>query len=461
MIPKIHYQDDHPELMRLLGGEMAKVIETDTGVKSAASAAIPREVVEEHRPDRDHFLIHLVGMGSQESFGPNRNADGWPEADLLKRANTFVTHGHYFEEHRNRDPKLARGIVKYAVFDPKHQRVEMLVWGNIKKASEDYEAARAGKPLSFSMSARVKGDRCSVCHHFAKRASDHCEHIRRTPNRYLPEFKKYAFMINVEPTFFDISKVRNPADRIAHYIDYKFPDETAKAASADGLVVPGHDWAAFEGVTLDDVREGFDPADRELLRKLAAIEQDLDTAPARSLLHEYAKSASLACCGDWTRLPQVPDTARLPQLLHKLASRGILLSFPAFSSRFAGVDAPDCALPSLFRDLLDREDSRGMEVMQPSDCGCDEDDEVEKFMTQATEQFSFDKEPAQKRIVITISINAAPGVKMARANYGEPDSGIVHMYGIYKLATVREAIRQGHDAFRILHHACVQNRTHR
>ncbi len=457
MITKIHYQDDHPELMKALGGQMTSVIETGGGVKSAASAAIPRAVVEAHLPDKDHFLIHAVAMGDQECFGPNRNGDGWPAEGLMRKAGTFVTHGHYFEEHRNRDPKAARGVVKYAAYDPDTHRVELLIWGNIKRASEDYEAARSGKPLSFSMSARVPFDTCNCCGHDAKSPKHYCTHLKSSMNKYLPEFRKYAFAINPDPTFFDISKVRNPADRIAHYIEYRFPDgEAVKAASADNLVVPGHAWAEYEGVQ-DGGARAFTPRQRALLTKLARVEAEVEEAIASGRELSFWKNAS-HCWGARTRtMPSLPDSATMPDVLEKLAARAVLLPADVFAS-LCGPEFSLGPVSNLFR-MLDGGNADGLDVVEPRDCGCGAGDGVQEFLDAAAENFSAAPSTAVRRITITITVNPE-GVKMASTPASELD-GIERAYALYKLAAIETATRYGHDENSLIAHACLQNFLHR
>lgn len=271
---KVHHQEDQEELYRLCDGMMNTLIETERGVKSAASDLIPKDILEQFRPDKDHFLIHCVAMGDTETYGPNKNADGWPKEALARRHHTFVSNGHFFREHRNRDPKQKIGDIKYAAYDPKGmRRVELLMWGNKEKAAKEYAKAREGKELSFSMSARVPDDLCSCCDHRAKSAAHYCDHLRNTPLQYLPEFKKYAYAINDQPTFFDNSSVERPADRVARYLAYKFHDEDMrKAASAQNKVILGTEWAEFEGVCLP--REyALDGVRGDLLTKLAAEEE--------------------------------------------------------------------------------------------------------------------------------------------------------------------------------------------
>lgn len=215
-----------------------------------------------------------------EGHNCNKNGDAWPKQALENRHNTFVTHGHFFREHRNRDPKKKIGDIKYAAFDGGPggmHRVELLCWGHKEKAAEEYQMAKEGQELSFSMSARIPEDYCSCCKKASRSPVDYCVHLREHMLQYLPEFKKYAYADNPNPTFFDNSRVRRPADRIAHYLEYRFPDEELrKAASAQSQVILGTDWAEYEGLTLPDHLPPLQLVQRELAEKLAALEQQVE-----------------------------------------------------------------------------------------------------------------------------------------------------------------------------------------
>jgi len=289
MINKIHYDDDQPELLQLCEGHMYEYIEDFNALnKSAASKLFSASDLDAVRPDKNHFLIHNIGMGDYETYAQNKNGDGWPKQACVDRHHTFVTDGAFFREHRNRSKKESIGAIKLAGFHPDLRRIETVLWGDKRKAEEEYEMAKAGKALAFSMSARVPDDRCSCCGQRSKKASLYCDHLKHHMNQWMPEFKKFAFAYNDRPTFYDMSRVRTPADRIAHYLEYRFgDDELKKAASAD-LVISGAEWAEFEGVCVPDTQEAdpFPVIKCAMLLELAAEEQWLTE-------HEHDKSASL------------------------------------------------------------------------------------------------------------------------------------------------------------------------
>lgn len=172
-ISKLIYQDDNESLLRSVernGEAMVQLLDTDRGIKSAASNLISKDILEQYRPTDDKTAcIHLIAMGNSDQYGFNKNGD-WFSGDVLeKTAHTFVTNGHMFREHRNKDPKKAIGTIKYASYDPKGmQRVELIVHMDKDKAEEEYQMAKQGKDLNFSMSCRVPNDRCSICGNKAK-----------------------------------------------------------------------------------------------------------------------------------------------------------------------------------------------------------------------------------------------------------------------------------------------------
>lgn len=64
---------------------------------------------------------------------------------------------------------------------------------------------------------KIPGDRCSICGNFARKKSEYCSHIK---DELLKIYKdgRQSYMINEDPTFFDISYVLRPADKTAMLI---------------------------------------------------------------------------------------------------------------------------------------------------------------------------------------------------------------------------------------------------
>lgn len=345
---KVIHSDSQDQLVAAVAGQMWQLYE-DRLIKSAASDTFDKSALQEHAPDKDHFMLHLVAMGAQERYGFNKNADGFPKQALEKYHPTFVSDGAFFREHRNRSQEhQGIGHVKASAYNSDLDRVELLVWGHKKKAAEEYEKARAGEPLSFSMSCRVPYDICNCCEKKASSPRDYCSHMKDTPTQYVPEFQKYAFVINDKPTFFDISAVAKPADRIAHYISYAFPDgdEHEKLASAwdQTPVIFGADWAEYEGLCIPDSSSPW-PLDRQhIIEKLAAEElvvtdtraQYPASAEKRAFIRDVLPFAFGAKDSITDRHIDTLRDLQPGTFFNKLASAGVLLPMRVFASYVTG-----------------------------------------------------------------------------------------------------------------------------
>lgn len=422
---KVHYQDDQASVLEACGGVMNHLINTERGVKSAASELIGKDVIEQHRPPDDHFLIHSIAMGDQETYGPNKNADGWPKQALERRHQTFVTNGHFYREHRNRDPKQKIGDIKYAAYKPVKDggmgRVELLKWGSKKLAEEEYELAKAGKELCFSMSARVPEDVCSCCDKHSKSASEYCDHLRFRALQYLPEFRKYAYAVNPDPTFFDDSRVVRPADRIARFLDYKFPDaDMRKAASSQRQVIMGAEWAEWEGVSIPDTYLP-DGHEGRFLMKLAAEEAWMPEADEN---YGMSKKATFACAYAPFALMDDATDEQLAQfrrlrpgtLFRELAKRACIMSFPTFAAYATGGDIESTkqdtaflhAAIELMPDMFSKLAACGCQADLLSTFSADNEfsalcdpsasDVVQRVMGQAERNFSIDAGPVADRV---------------------------------------------------------------
>ena len=155
---KLIHASDCEQLLAELGSAVS-LVESCSHVKMAASNAMTREMLDNCRPPKDHFLLHAVIMGAGERYGANKNADWFGRRMLEKRANTFVTHGRFYREHRNRGAHEGIGQIKAAVYNRDMDRTELAIWGRLKPgdgskltAEPEYEMAKAGKFVDLSMS---------------------------------------------------------------------------------------------------------------------------------------------------------------------------------------------------------------------------------------------------------------------------------------------------------------------
>lgn len=429
MMDKVHYSDDQEDLFQEMGGHMARLIDTERGVKSAASDLVTKELLEAHRPDKDHFLIHCIAMGDTETYGPNRNADGWSKEALAKKHQTFVTNGHFFREHRNRDPKLKIGDIKYASYDPKGMgRVELLVWGHKKLAEAEYQDALEGKPRTYSMSAKVAYDVCNACGNKARNRGEYCACMKKHALEYIPEFKKYAYVDNPNPNFFDISDVNNRADRIALYLQYAFGDDMAKAASSSQVIL-GSEWAEFEGLSVPShvIPEG--PAGK-VLCKMASFAEEVEAAFEGQTTPDFERLCKVASGQvfdeELTDVElNVCRSVAPGTLFRELAKKAAILPLASFHAYVDGITIDAAINSPVYKaarcGMMKATQQAGQEGLPegvmtifqssgsfPAHADLGRDDLVKIVMSKADEAFGISPEKAEKRIMrISCTKNAS------------------------------------------------------
>jgi hypothetical protein len=220
--------------------------------------------------------IHLLAMGATEYTGNNRNGDGFRESRLIKYHDTFEKYAHYFHDHQNRPNHLRYGRVLKSAYHQPMGRAELLVGlyetadaarrgaGDLGRiADRDLDKLASDSDLAVSMSCRVPEDVCSFCKNRAANRDEYCDDrpVKLASGRVIPACSgfgcKYGltkiaadgriqYVDNPDPTFFDISGVGHPADRIAYAMG-RLGDAMAKAAAA-GSFRSGAELAELYGI---------------------------------------------------------------------------------------------------------------------------------------------------------------------------------------------------------------------
>lgn len=206
-----------------------------TRITKYASEAL--DYVKSVAPEPGKTILLLNAMGAEETYGPNRNGDGFPEfpvpargkiasagrpwfvppgEELTKHFDSFERNpAHAFKHHVNRDPSKASGVVKKAFWNPRMHRVELLVSVDNDKDPEWVKRAADGEFVPVSMGCRIKRDVCARCGNEAPTRADYCDHVKLAMNVVdVNGFKDYVH--NPSPDFFDISRVFRPADRTGY-----------------------------------------------------------------------------------------------------------------------------------------------------------------------------------------------------------------------------------------------------
>lgn len=206
----------------------------------------------EFTPDSsEHSLLHVIAMGASDHFGANRNGDAfyrgektldlpmgdWKYAELAdgsvepKNDKTFTnqlhkglihthptfTRGHVFRDHKNDAKKdKIHGTVKASVYDDDMHRVELLmqVKHSDKDWTRDVQAVEQGKEIPLSMACLIPYDVCELCGHKAATRAKYCKHASDHLTQAL-RGGHVAAVANEDANYFDISRVKRGADRIA------------------------------------------------------------------------------------------------------------------------------------------------------------------------------------------------------------------------------------------------------
>lgn len=255
-----------------------------------ASAGFVDQVSRLDWPD-DMEPVHILAVGSEEGWGPNRNGDGFPEADNRKYHQTFVKFARVYKDHLNKDPKRSYGIVKASAYHDEMRRIELL--GLMAKTAEAarrigglvnhkaLEKLARGEDLPWSMSCLVNEDVCDICGNVAQTRDDYCDEkscpgggCKTNLGRIAKDGSgRVQFVHNYKPRYVDISEVDFPAERTAYGC------RLSKAAS--GSVMGGAELAEVLGVSVpkgfgidlaeNPVLEGLSRAHR-VLAKMATYE---------------------------------------------------------------------------------------------------------------------------------------------------------------------------------------------
>jgi hypothetical protein len=279
----------------------------------------------------------------------------------------------------NKDKAKSYGLVKWSGFNDPMKRIELIVALNGSSAAADrngglvadkeLEKLAKDKPIATSMACLVSHDVCSYCGNKAPKRDNYCVGADqggqckagglRDNIGSLVEIDggiHHLHADNPDPTFFDISHVYRPADRIAYV--------TGLLKAAGAHVIGGAELAEVMGVTLPG--ELLVPAGQpaavatlfKLAAELAALETRLTSQPE---LAGYAGAFSTAV----QELPPLPAQCRekAGQFLMALADSRCLLPVATFLELFAGQPREKAAmaaelvrqqLPGVYSRLLEQ-----------------------------------------------------------------------------------------------------------
>lgn len=331
----------------------------------------------------DEPLVHLIAIGATELVGPNRNGDAFSEATCRKYHPTFVKFARLYRSHLNRDVRKSYGIVKASAYNEPMRRIELLVALNASPAAakrngglvadKEMQKLASGQPIGVSMACRVPFDVCSYCGNRARNRQEYCQSPEEGGHCKAGGLRKHIGELvevdgtlhhlhadNPDPTWFDISHVYRPADRIAYVLG-----ELEKSA-ADGKTISGAELAEEMGLTLPPillVSEVKTAAERRAvgeLADLAAIEQTITLSPVKGFLPSFHPDVQTI---DYP--PPQGYREKFAQFMRALTDRRVMLPLPHFLHLTTDLPLEKAAetavmvrryLPGIFTDFLSRTD---------------------------------------------------------------------------------------------------------
>lgn len=278
------------------------------------------EAVRRVKLARDEVGALLTAMGATEYYGPNRNGDGFREGPLIQYHPNFVKRAKPFRDHDNRPSSPHYGRVVDSLYDYPMHRVALVVAYNggpaaIEKnggylADLEIDDLERGREFPVSMATSVPYDTCSSCGNKARTRAQYCKE-GSCPHGGLHDnigrvFADGHHLHADNPTgleFFDISRVRKPADRTAYTfgkVAGVIGTDGAALAEGAGLILPH--WLQAPPLA---------PAEVVNACKVAGVLADVSR---RGLGHEAMAPAT------WAPLPGLPEGATLRDAFAALAS---------------------------------------------------------------------------------------------------------------------------------------------
>jgi hypothetical protein len=319
---------------------------------------------------KDEIPVHLIAIGATEDYGPNRNGDGFTRDCCKNYHHTFEKFARFYRDHANKNPAKSFGIVKASAYHEPMRRIELIAALNGSHAAaernggliadKEMDKLANDQDIAVSMACKIPFDKCSACGNVAKTRAEYCESaengghckaggLRHNIGRVM-EDGHILHADNPNPSFFDISHVFRPADRIA-YVSGRLE----KAASAG--IISGAELAEHLGVTaplsfdLGPAPAKFTHAQLETLNWLATAEKNaVDAGWMQTVLSSAScvqPALNIAAC----------ENIKLAEVLRALVDAGVVL--PPRDFLMLAVKAADDklvgavvnALPDIFSKL--------------------------------------------------------------------------------------------------------------
>jgi hypothetical protein len=292
-------------------------------------ANLYEQILKDYVSSPGKTAVHTIAMTSSDKYGFNRNGDGWTMENLKRDHPSFVKHAKVFRHHNNTSSDPSYGVVKASMYNEDMDRVELLLELDDVKCAEELSLLEKEGSFPVSMACRIKYDVCSICANRAKTASEYCGHVKNSLGQILDDGRAVG-VDNPHSTFFDISRVIRPADRVAYTLRKAASTGTqggAKLAQELGYTLPME-------LLLEYMPK--DAAERaEILAKLSEMEKKIDgvMTPHLSTLTPEEKQQNLEAA---KKLSSYANSFELDKVMRSLSDNHVMLSANEYVTMMTG-----------------------------------------------------------------------------------------------------------------------------
>ena len=372
-----HAQDFSEPVAALIKVSSRGIIGTDKQELIKRAGAEFAHKLENIKFAKDEVPVHMIAIGATEDYGPNRNGDGFTRDCCRNYHQTFEKYARFYRDHANKNPAKSFGIVKASAYHEPMRRIELVVALNGSKeaaernggliADKELEKLANDKEIAVSMACKIPFDKCSSCGNTAKTRAEYCDStenggqckaggLKHNIGRVM-EDGHVLHADNPNPSFFDISHVFRPADRIAYV-----SGQLQKAASA-GTCLSGVELAEQLGITAP---LGFDLGSAPSRRTQRQLEALTQLAEAEKFSADGASWVQTALASHSSVQPAIDvngcPSVKMSEVLRGLADAGVILpvrDFLALTVKSADaklISAVTYALPNVFSKVANNVD---------------------------------------------------------------------------------------------------------
>lgn len=310
----------------------------------------------------------VLALGERDTWGANRNGDGFTQDMCRAFHDTFQKHARWYRWHDNKPTSDSYGLVKASMFNEPMQRIDLIVALNATKeaaernkgflADKEMEKIAKGEDIPVSMACTIPYDQCSACGNKARSQADYCTSATCKAGGCKDNLGKlvklgsdvhHLHVTNHNPRWFDISFVGRPADRTAYAGRADWFSKTA----ADLLLPRPQDIVVPIDVMMLQLSDGCNRQVQELV-KLACMIHQLDEKNLGSIDRDVLRAFQSRQQVDLTFLGR-PGTKQAAEGLAALAEYKIILplsEFARWTSRGDQVKNATALLPGVYGRMI-------------------------------------------------------------------------------------------------------------